>query len=311
VTRYVLRRLGSAVITLVIVMFLVFFIFQVLGDPARRILPLNATEADVQEYRQATGLADPLLERLWRYVEGVGHLDFGISTTRGEPAMSVVLDALPRTLWLALAAFVITAAVGVTLGVIAGLRVGRPLDRFVQGLSSVLASTPDFWTGLILVLVFAVNLRLFPTSGFGGIDFVILPALALAVPPIGRITAIVRESVRAVSVEPYVLVARSKGLANRTLVFGHIVRAGLVPIVSIGGLELSRMAIGGVVVIESVFAWPGLGRLYIDAMKRYDLALVSATLFVATLTVLLINIALDVAYAAVDPRVRLVNAHQE
>nr|WP_243847355.1 ABC transporter permease [Microbacterium ulmi] len=302
---FIVRRIGSALVTLVVVMFAVFFIFQVIGDPARRTLPVNATEAEVEEYRVATGLADPLLERLVRYLQGALRLDFGVSTTRGEPAMNVVLDALPRSLWLALVAFIITATVAVTLGVIAGLRVGRPLDRAIHSLSSVLASTPDFWTGLILVLVFAVTLGWFPTSGYGGLPYVVLPALALAIPPIGRVTAIVRESIRSVASEPYVLVATSKGLSRRTLVFSHIIRAGLVPIISVGGLELSRMAIGGVVVIESVFAWPGLGRLYLDAMRKYDLALVSATLFTATLTVLIINIVLDVVYAAVDPRVHL------
>jgi peptide/nickel transport system permease protein len=306
--RYLLRRVLGGVVTLILVTVAVFFVFQVMGDPARLALPINASDQQVQEYRAATGLADPLAERLFRYLGGAAHLDFGMSTTRGESALDVVLHALPASLWLALVAFIIMVGVGMTVGTIAGLRAGGRVDGALSAVASVLSAIPEFWAGLVLVLVFAIAIPLLPTSGYGGLDYVLLPAIAMAIPPIGRLASVVRESVRSTNEEPFVLVARSKGLRHTTLVGWHILRAALVPILALGGLELSRMAIGGVVAVESIFAWPGIGRLYVDAMTRYDLALVSATLFVATVVILVINIGIDVIYASLDPRITLVTS---
>ncbi|HTV70135.1 MAG TPA: ABC transporter permease [Rhizobiaceae bacterium] len=306
--RYIVRRLTQGVITLAIVVVAVFFLFQVIGDPARRSLPLNSTEQQIEEYRQATGLADPLMERLTRYLVGVVQLDFGTSTTRGTPAMSAALDAVPRSLALAAVSFVFMVGGGLVLGIAAGINPDSRTDRSVQAIGAIAASIPEFWSGLVLILFLAVYLGLFPTGGYGGLHYAILPALAMAIPPMGRLIFVVRESVRAVLREPYILVARSKGLPARKLISNHILRAAMVPIVSIGGLELTRMAIGGVVVIESVFAWPGIGRLYVEAMDRFDLPLISATLFCATTIVLIMNILIDILYVWIDPRVDLASA---
>lgn len=306
--RYIVRRLTQGVITLAIVVVAVFFLFQVIGDPARRSLPLNSTEQQIEEYRQATGLADPLMERLTRYLIGVVQLDFGTSTTRGTPAMSAALDAVPRSLALAAVSFVFMVGGGLVLGIAAGINPDSRTDRSVQAIGAITASIPEFWSGLVLILFLAVYLGLFPTGGYGGLHYAILPALAMGIPPMGRLIFVVRESVRAVLREPYILVARSKGLPARKLISNHILRAAMVPIVSIGGLELTRMAIGGVVVIESVFAWPGIGRLYVEAMDRFDLPLISATLFCATTIVLIMNILIDILYVWIDPRVDLASA---
>lgn len=306
--RYIVRRLTQGVITLAIVVVAVFFLFQVIGDPARRSLPLNSTEQQIEEYREATGLADPLTERLTRYLVGVVQLDFGTSTTRGTPALSAALDAVPRSLALAAISFVFMVGGGLVLGIAAGVDPDSRVDRSVQAIGAITASIPEFWSGLVLILFLAVYLGLFPTGGYGGLHYAILPALAMAIPPMGRLIFVVRESVRAVLREPYILVARSKGLSPRKLITNHILRAAMVPIVSIGGLELTRMAIGGVVVIESVFAWPGIGRLYVEAMDRFDLPLISATLFCATTIVLVMNIVIDILYVWIDPRVDLASA---
>lgn len=307
-TRYILRRLVQGVITLAIVVVAVFFLFQVIGDPARRALPLNATEQQIEDYRRATGLADPLTERLSRYLAGVARLDFGASTTRGTPALGAAMDAVPRSLALAGVSFVFMVAGGMALGIMGGLNDNGRVDRAVQAVGAIAASVPEFFSGLVLILFLAVYLGLFPTGGYGGLQYMILPGLAMAIPPMGRLVYVVRESVRAVLREPYILVARSKGLSSGALIFRHILRAAMVPIVSIGGLELTRMAIGGVVVIESVFAWPGIGRLYVEAMDRFDLPLISATLFCATSIVLIMNILIDILYVWIDPRVDLARA---
>lgn len=302
---YILKRLAQSVVALGIVTVMIFFVFQALGDPARRILPINSTEQQIQDYRVATGLADPLPERLGRYLAGAVVLDFGQSAARGEPAIKVVLTALPRSLELAAMAIVIVAIAGLAIGIPAGLNTGGRLDRALQIVASLCSSVPEFWSGLVLILVFAVYLGWLPTGGYGGITYLILPALAMSLPPIGRLVFVVRESVRSVLREPYILVARSKGLPPRLLILAHILRAALLPIISVGGMELTRMAIGGVVVIESVFAWPGLGRLFIEAMDRFDLPLVSATLFCTTAVILLMNILIDLIYIWADPRVDL------
>lgn len=306
--RYIVRRLIQGVITLAIVVVAVFFLFQVIGDPARRSLPLNSTEQQIEDYRQATGLADPLMQRLTRYLGGVATLDFGTSTTRGTPALAAALDAVPRSLALAAVSFVFMVGGGLVLGIAAGVNPDSRTDRSVQAVAAITASIPEFWSGLVLILFLAVYLGLFPTGGYGGLHHAILPALAMAIPPMGRLIFVVRESVRSVLREPYILVARSKGLPARKLITSHILRAAMVPIVSVGGLELTRMAIGGVVVIESVFAWPGIGRLYVEAMDRFDLPLISATLFCATTMVLVMNILIDILYVWIDPRVDLASA---
>lgn len=306
--RYVLRRLVQGLVTLAIVVVAVFFLFQVIGDPARRALPLNSTEQQIEDYRIATGLADPLPERLTRYLVGVALLDFGTSTTRGTPALAAALDAVPRSLALAAVSFVFVISGGLTLGILGGINDGDRIDRAVQATGATASSIPEFFSGLVLILFLAVYLGLFPTGGYGGLNYMILPGLAMAIPPMGRLIYVVRESVRSVLREPYILVARSKGLSSSTLVLRHILRAAMVPIVSVGGLELTRMAIGGVVVIESVFAWPGIGRLYVEAMDRFDLPLISATLFCATAIVLIMNIVIDILYVWIDPRVDLTRA---
>jgi peptide/nickel transport system permease protein len=306
--RYVLKRLVQMAITLAIVVVAIFFVFQVLGDPARGALPLNATEQQVEEYRQATGLADPIEIRLVRYLKDAVRLDFGESTSRGGPAIAAAVEALPRSFALAGAASIVMVVVSLVAGVAAGLDKGGRVDRAVQTCAAVAAAIPEFWSGLMLIIVFAVGLRWFPTGGYGGLQFIVLPAIAMAIPPIGRLAFVVRESVRGVLREPFMIVARAKGLSAGTLVMRHILRAALIPIISVGGLELTRMAIGGVMVIEAVFSWPGLGRLYIEAMRRFDLPLVSATLFCATLAVLAMNLILDIVYVLIDPRVDLAKA---
>lgn len=170
---------------------------------------------------------------------------------------------------------------------------------------SVASSIPEFWSGLVLIIVFGVTLGLLPTGGYGGLAYVVLPAAAMSIPPMGRLIYVVRESIQSVLREPYVLVARSKGLRRTRLITRHVLRAAVIPIISIGALELTRLAIGGVIVIEAVFAWPGIGRLILQAMERYDLPLISATLFVTTAIVLLLNTVLDLLYTRLDPRVHL------
>ncbi|NLS07213.1 ABC transporter permease [Rhizobium sp. P32RR-XVIII] len=304
-TRYILKRLAYGLLTLFIVTVAVFFLFEVIGDPARRALPLNASEEQIQAYRVANGFAAPLLERLSHYLVGLARLDFGISTTRNVPALQAALGAVPLSLELAAASSLIMIIVAVLFGTAAALREGSATDRIIQAVASVLASIPEFWSGLVLIIVMAVHLKLLPTGGHGGLTYLVLPAVAMAIPPIGRLVYVVRESIRSVLETPYILVARSKGLPGWVLILNHILRAAIVPIVSVGGLELTRMSIGGVVVIESVFAWPGLGRLFVEAMNRYDLPLISATLFCTTAIVLVLNILFDIIYGLLDPRVDL------
>lgn len=258
---YLLRSAGSSLLALALILVSIFVIFQVIGDPARRALPLNASEEQVQAYREAHGYDDPVLEQFGRYMSGAIRLDFGESTSAGEPALPLVMSTLPRSLVLAGAAFLTTAVFGLLLGIAAGVSQGNLVDRSVQVVGSVASSIPEFWSGLVLIIVFGVTLGLLPTGGYGGLAYVVLPAAAMSIPPMGRLIYVVRESIQSVLREPYVLVARSKGLRRTRLITRHVLRAAVIPIISIGALELTRLAIGGVIVIEAVFAWPGIGKI--------------------------------------------------
>lgn len=302
---YAGKRIAAGIALLLTAMVVVFFIFEIIGDPVVRILPVNATDEQIEVYREAHGYNDPMIERLGRFMYSVVTLDFGMSTTVHRPALAFVIEAVPRTLALAAVAFVITVCGAMALATWAATHPGGRIDRIVIRISTVLISLPEFWLGLILILAVAVHLRLVPTSGYGLDTRVILPAIALAIPPMGRLAFFIRNNLIATLQEPHVSFARSLGLPQMTLLRRHVIRNAALPTMALAGLEVSKMITGGAVVVETVFAWPGLGRLYTSAMDRYDLPLISATLFTATALVICINVVLDIIYASIDPRVRL------
>lgn len=281
----------------------VFFATHVLGDPARLMLRPEATEAQVQALRERLGLNDPLLVQFGRYLGNLARGDFGTSIWQRVPAFPLVLQRLPATLYLAGATLVVALPLAVLLGIVSALRPRSPADRVVTVLSLAGVSVADFWLGLMLIVVFAVELGWFPTSGYGGLQFVVLPALALTVRPIGRVSQIVRSAMLDELSKAYINTARAKGLSERAVVVGHALKNAAIPSITLAGDEAAAL-LNGAVVIETVFGWPGVGILLIQAIEHRDLPLVEASAIVIAGMMMLVNLVVDLTYPLLDPRVR-------
>jgi peptide/nickel transport system permease protein len=302
--QFIARRLLYSVAVIVGVSIFVFAITHMLGDPARMMLPLESTEAEVEAFRDAMGFNDPLLTQFWTFAKNAAVGNFGDSIWQREPAMQLVLERLPKTLQLVAVATILSLVVAIPLGVLAALRPRSLLDRSCTVTSLVGVSLPDFWLGLILILIFAVQLGIFKTSGYGGWQFWVLPAVTLAARSIGQITLITRSAMIDELCQPYMSTARAKGLAERRVVVSHALRNATIPILTLSAWQIARMVSGLTVAVETVFAWPGVGLLAIQAIQRRDLPLIQADVFVVALVVVLLNLVLDILYGFFDPRIR-------
>ncbi|MCA9862391.1 MAG: ABC transporter permease [Thermomicrobiales bacterium] len=298
-----MRRLVHSVVVLLGLVVAVFFFTHMLGDPARLMLRPEATAEQVEAVRDRLGLNDPLHEQFVRFMGGAVRGDFGESIWQRAPALPIMLDRLPNTLYLAGITILIAIPLAALLGIVSALRPGSLIDRAstVVGLAGV--SIADFWLGLMLILFFAVNLGWFPTSGFGGPQYVILPALALMVRPLGRISQVIRSSMLDQLGQPYVTTARSKGLSERVVVTLHAMKNAAIPALTLIGDETAAL-LNGAVVIETVFGWPGIGLLLIQAIERRDLPLIEACVFAIAVMIIFANLLVDLAYTFFDPRIR-------
>jgi peptide/nickel transport system permease protein len=283
----------------------VFVITRAIGDPARMMLPLEATEEQVEAFRDKMGFNDPLWVQFWNWGKNAIRGDFGDSLWQRTDAMHLVLERMPATLLLCSTAIVIAVAASLPLGILAALRPRSWLDKATTSFSLIGVCIPDFWLGLMMILLFAVALRLFFTSGYGTWKHLMLPAVALAARPWGRITQIVRTSMMDEMHRTYMMTARAKGLTERNVIMSHALKNASIPIVTLAAWELTRMLAGYTIVVETVFAWPGFGQLAMQAIERRDLTLIQADVFVVALIVVVMNIAIDLVYAMLDPRVRL------
>lgn len=305
--RYLVRRVVYSLLVTFGVLVFVFFMVQMVGDPVKLMLPSDVPESTYLEMREALGFNDPLPQRFIREVGGWVRGDFGDSLWQQIPALPLALDRIPRTLYLTLVTLMIAVPVALTLGAYSAIRPNSLTDRFLTGVSLAGISVADFWLGMMLILVFAVNLQWLPTSGFEGfghIEYVILPALALAFRPIGRIAQVARSALVEEMEKPYILTARSKGLTEGQVVRRHALRNALIPTLTVVGDETATF-LNGAVVIETIFAWPGIGQLFIQAIQRRDLPLVSACVFVVALMTITLNLIVDLAYAGIDSRARV------
>jgi len=302
---YLIRRLLQSILVIVGVSMIVFVVTRAIGDPARMMLPLEATEEQVEAFRDKMGFNDPLWVQFWNWGKNAIRGDFGDSLWQRTDAMQLVLERMPATLLLCSTAIVIAVAVSLPLGILAALRPRSWLDKTTTSFSLIGVCIPDFWLGLMMILVFAVALRLFFTSGYGTWRHLALPAIALAARPWGRITQIVRSSMMDEMHRTYMMTARAKGLTERNVIMSHALKNASIPIVTLAAWELTRMLAGYTIVVETVFAWPGFGQLAMQAIERRDLTLIQANVFVVALMIVVLNIAIDLIYAALDPRVRL------
>jgi len=304
VTTFVVRRLAYSVAVVVGVSIVVFVITHALGDPVKLMLPLEASQEQYEHARQALGFNDPIYVQFLRFAGKAIQGDFGESLWQRVPALDLVLERLPATIQLAGVAMTIAVLLAIPLGVLAALRPRSWLDHVCTFGSLLGMCVADFWLGLMLILIFPVGLGLFYTSGYGTWQHLVLPAATLAARPIGRITMIVRSSTLDELGKKYVVAARSRGLTERATIIGHVLKNAAIPIITLTGWEFTRLLAGFTVIIETVFGWPGVGLLAIDAIKRQDLPLLQADVFIVALIVVGINLAIDLIYGLLDPRIR-------
>jgi peptide/nickel transport system permease protein len=304
--RFIVRRLLQGALVVFLVTVVVFVTTRLVGDPVDVLLPFEATPEQRADFEHQLGLDRSIPAQFVSYVGHLARGDLGTSLWQRRPAVDIVLEALPRTLELVLAAIALAVLLAIPLGVLAALRPGRALDRVAVVLSLAGLSIPQFWLALLLILVFAVRIRLFPTAGMGGPEHLVLPMLALAFPALGRIAMIVRSSMIDELNQQYVKTADAKGLPRRRIVGVHALRNASIPALTLTGWELIRALAGYSVVVETVFAWPGVGLLANQALDQQDLILLQAIVFVVAVMVVLVNVAVDILYKAVDPRIKLV-----
>ena len=301
---YLLRRLVQAVFVIFGVSVVVFAVTRLTGDPALLMVPPDATAEMVERVRREMGFDQPLWVQYARYAGGVLQGNFGMSLRHQQPALSLLADRLPATIQLALTAKVLALAIAIPLGILAALKRNTIFDGLAMGIAVLGQSVPLFWVGLMLSLVFAVNLRLLPVSGYGEWSHLVLPAVTLCLFSLARTARLTRSAMLEVIGQEYITTARAKGLSELTVLSRHALRNALLPIVTLVALDFGIL-LGGAVVTETVFAWPGVGRLTVQAIGTRDYPLVQASVFVLSLIFVLINLLTDLLYAYLDPRVRL------
>jgi peptide/nickel transport system permease protein len=303
--KFIIRRLFYGLLVMVLVTFTVFFVTRMLTDPVKVMLPLSATQDDYNRLESSLGLDKPLLEQFWNFVSGAVQLDFGDSFWQGTPALDIVLDRLPATFQLVAASMLLAIIIFIPLGIAASLKPGGWLDRVLVSASLFGLSMPQFWLGAMLIYVFSVQLAWLPTSGSGSLKHLVLPAFTLALTSGGRIAQITRSSMLDQLNRPYVNTLRAKGMRQSYVLFRHVLRNALLPIVTLVAYETAFAVAGYAVIVETVFAWPGIGRLAIQAVTQRDIILLQALVFVAALLVVIVNTLADVAYKFIDPRVEI------
>jgi peptide/nickel transport system permease protein len=300
---YVFRRSLQSLIPVAGLLVLVFFLSRLTGDPAYLYLPLDSTEAQRQAFNELNGFDDPIYIQFGRYLADLVQLDFGMALSRNRPAMEVALEAFPETLKLAAIAMTLALAGALVVGSLAAARPGGAFDRVATTASLAGASAPDFWVAIVAILVFAVSLGLLPTSGTGTALHWIMPIGVLMLRPFGLLTQVVRGSMMSVLTSAYVKTARAKGVRGKKIIFVHALRNAMLPVITVAG-DLAASLVNGAVVIETIFGWPGIGKLMIDAILRRDFALIQATVLITAIAIFVLNIVIDLLYAALDPRIR-------
>jgi peptide/nickel transport system permease protein len=300
---YVARRLLQMIPVVLVVTLIVFTLVRLSGDPVTLLLPEDATAEQVALLREALGLDSPLGEQYLRFLGDLLRGDLGTSLRYGnQPVLPIVLERLPATLQLTLAALTIAVAISLPAGVLSARYRNRWPDVGATGFSVLGEAMPNFWLGIMLILVFSVQLEWFPVSGRGGPEHLVLPAFTLGTALAALLTRIVRSSLLEVLSQDYVRTATAKGLRGRAVLLKHALRNALLGYVTVLGLQVASL-LAGAVVTEQVFAWPGIGLLAIQAITSRDMAVVQAVVIVSTVVVMLANLLVDVVYAAIDPRI--------
>jgi peptide/nickel transport system permease protein len=302
--RFTVLRLVRGIITIWLVVTLVFFGIRLSGDPVELMLGENAPPEAVEELRRDLGLDDPIPVQYVRYIETVVRADFGESLREHRPVTTVVLDRLPATLELASISIAVTLLIGLPAGVIAALRRNSRVDRAVMAVNFFGQAAPSFFVGIILILIFSLWLRWLPSSGRGGTLHLVMPVATMSLHGAATFARLTRSSVLEIMNQEYIRTARAKGLGRGAVISAHIMRNAAIPIVTMLGLIVGT-SIAGAVIVETVFAWPGMGRLVANAVFQRDYPVIQFIVLLIATSVVLVNFVVDLMYGWLDPRIRL------
>jgi peptide/nickel transport system permease protein len=301
--RYLIRRLGRAIFALWGISTIVFIVLRLSGDPAVLLLPQEASVEDVMRLRHDLGLDAPLLLQYVRFLASSAVGNFGESLRHREPAMELVRSHLWATLELSFAAFWVAAVVAVPIGVLAAVKPNSLYDHAVMTLTLIGQSAPTFWIGIMLILAFGLELRWFPIGGRGTLSHLVMPALTLGAFAMASIARLTRSAMLEVLCLDYINSARAKGLSDHSVLWKHALKNAAIPVVTIMGLQFGAL-LGGAVVTETVFSWPGIGRLAIQGIYNRDYPVVQASVVIAAAFFVAVNFVVDLLYTILDPRIR-------
>ena len=302
-SRYLAQRFFQAVVTIWLVSIAIFAPARLNGDPITLLAPQEATKAEVQAIRESYGLDDSWIQQYLIFIGNAVQGDFGRSVRFDVPATELVTHRLPASLKLAGAAMVLSLTLGLTVGTISGMKPGSLIDRFGKGLAVLGQSVPVFWLAIILILLFSVKLQWLPTSGYGGPDHFILPAITLGWFFTAGLMRLTRSAVMDVADSDYVRFARIKGLHPARIVVQHVLRNAAIPVITLISLQFIVLVTDSVVT-ETIFAWPGIGRLLIDSVFARDFPVIQAVVFLVSVMFVATNFVVDMLYAVIDPRIK-------
>lgn len=303
--RILFIRLWHGLIVVIGVTVIVFFVTRVIGDPVDVMLPMEATEEQRAVFEKQLGFDRPLIVQFLDYVGGVIRLDLGQSLWQNRPAMDIIVERLPYSLVLSVAAITLASVIAVPLGIFAALKPGGILDKVIVIFGLTALSVPQFWLGLLLIMLFAVQLGWLPPGGAGSPLAMLLPTITLAIPTMTRLIMITRSQVIDELNSSYVKTSQAKGMPLRRIVGLHALRNCAVPVLTLIVWEFVRIVSGYTVIVETVFSWPGLGFIALQAIERQDLILLQAIVLVFAIIVVLVNLVADVIYKMIDPRIKL------
>jgi peptide/nickel transport system permease protein len=302
---FLMKRFAQAVFVVVIVTLIVSVAVRMTGDPALMIAQgaTEITEADLAKIREGLGLNEPFLTQYLATLSGLFTWDFGRSFLGGTPVRQLIAGALPATLLLAFASLFVSVLLSIPLGIRAAIRKGKWEDQLIRILSLVGLSFPNFWLATMLVLLFSITLKWLPPSGMSGLASFVMPALTMGVILTATNVRLVRTSMLEVMQSQYIMVARAKGLSERTVLYKHALRNCAIPLITFLGLQFGGL-LGGIVVVERVFNWPGMGSLAFDAVAGRDYPVLQSVIMILSTLIVLVNLLVDIAYGLVDPRIR-------
>ena len=315
---FTIRRLIQMIVVLWAVSVIVFLMMSLVGDPVFMVVPIDATQSEIAQARKIFGLDRSMVVQYGIFLSGLLQGDFGLSYVFRQPAFDLILERLPATVEMVVVAMVIATAVAIPLGVYAGANPGKPFSRLIMSGSLLGVSLPGFWVGMMLIWVLAVEFRVFPSSGRGdtaqlfgvqtslatadGWHHIILPAVTLSVGTLAILLRMTRAGMMEVTRQDYMKFARAKGVSRRGVLYGHGLRNALIPVVTIFGLQLGDM-VAFATITETIFAWPGMGKLLIDSIYRADRPVIVVYLMLVALIFVVINFIIDILYTLIDPRI--------